>query len=61
MSNQQSSAFIVNYTLTNGEKGDFEAISLSNTLAALDFCQWAFDCSMEVSEIKVSKGNQDEE
>ncbi|AHN84871.1 hypothetical protein Phi2_0062 [Vibrio phage phi 2] len=53
--------FVVNYTLSNGVIGDYEAVSPSSTLAALDFCQFAYENKMAVSSISIDEAEEDGE
>jgi len=45
--------FIVNFTLTNGELGDYEAVAPTATMALLDFTQWAIENEMNVKSVEV--------
>lgn len=45
--------FIVEFTLTNGELGTYEAVSPTATMAILDFTQWAIENELEVASLEV--------
>lgn len=60
MKNEKLVNFLVKYTLSNNESGEFEARSPSSTIAALDFCQWAYDCGMIVSSMTIEEDSDHE-
>ena len=60
MPNEKLVNFLVKYTLLNGESGEFEARSPSSTIAALDFCQWAYECGMVVSSMAIEEDSSHE-
>jgi hypothetical protein len=60
MPNENLVNFLVKYTLSSGEVGIYEARSPNSTIAALDFCQWAYECGMVVSSMIIGEDEENE-